>query len=260
MKAIQMNLWQGRLLPAARDFLRSENPDVACLQEVYSFDPSSPSLDFFSGLEVIQAALPNHQCYYSPVAHFAVLDRYVSIGNAIFSRFPMSGQETTFINGECEEYNTLDAFEDFGNQRNLQKATITPPNSPPFTVFNHHGFWNEDPLGNEESAQKMKQVAQIVGDTLGPKVVCGDLNLKPGSPALKYLTQHVSSLTEEHLVPSTLTQFGKAQGVACDHICVSEDIEVLSFGVSDDLVSDHNALILSYEYEGLSSLSERLSA
>lgn len=251
VKVIQLNLWQGRLLDEARKFLHCENPDIVCLQEVYSFDSPSLSLDFFSSLEILQKSLPGYQSYFSPVSGFALLDSYVYLGNAIFSRFPMSHRKTTFINGAFKTYNTREEFKQHGNQRNLQHVVVHPPQSNPVNIFNHHGFWDLSPLGNAESVAKMTKVARLIDRPAGPKVLCSDLNLKSGSPALEPLLEVLNSLTVEYSLASTLSQFGKVTDVACDHICVSKDVRVLSFKASEEVVSDHVALVLEFNVPAL---------
>ncbi len=87
----------------------------------------------------------------------------------------------------------------------------------------------------------------------GPLIFCGDLNVKPSSPSLKPLNSlGLRNLTTEHHVSTTLSAVHRAPeadrlSVAVDYIFVSPEIKVQNFQVSEELLSDHKALILEFE-------------
>lgn len=244
MKLVQLNIWQGRLLGQILAFLEKEQPDLLCLQEVYSSDLDSVILSFFRSYEAIQATLPNHQGFFSPVYDIAVLGKQVRFGTAIFSRYPMSDQETVLISGELQSYKTFDDY--IPNTRNLQRVTIHIDDTHSFCLVNHHGYWVANELGDDISVEKMKKVAGIVADSPRPLICSGDFNVTPESPAMKPLQEQLRDLTQEYKLPTTLSQFGKVPNVPCDHILVSKGIDVQRFNGSDELVSDHKALILEF--------------
>ncbi|HSD55555.1 MAG TPA: endonuclease/exonuclease/phosphatase family protein [Candidatus Saccharimonadales bacterium] len=66
MKLVQLNIWQGRLIDHVATLLKHEQPDIICLQEVYSSKLANPLLPFFAGLERIRAAFPDYHVFFSP--------------------------------------------------------------------------------------------------------------------------------------------------------------------------------------------------
>lgn len=248
MKLIQLNIWQGRLLGQALKFLEREQPDFVCLQEVYSA-PSRPDLfdvfRHFGTLEAIKAALPNYDCYFSPTYDVRVLGETVRYGNAILSKFPLRDQETFFISGE---HKTIETFQQI-NVRNLQRVRVEFDENRSFSLINHQGFWDANPLGNEQSVEKMRHVAGIVGETERPIIFCGDLNISPASPALRVFDKlKLRNLTVERGVTTTLSSVHRAGvGVVCDYIFSSPEIAVRDFGVSEELISDHKAMGIEFD-------------
>ena len=248
MKLIQLNIWQGRLIALVCKFLAEQQPDFVNLQEVYS-SPQQPELyDVFrfGALETIKTVLPGYFCYFSPTYDMQVFDQTIHYGNVMFSKYPFAKTETFFINGERE---TVTKFQ-LNNMRNLQRARIQLDDGRAFTLLNHHGFWaGGNSLGNEQTMQKMSRVAELLHAAERPVIFAGDLNITPVSPALKKLDGlGLRNLTVEHSITRTLSRLHRADvEVACDYIFVSPEIRVQDFTVSEELVSDHKALILEFD-------------
>lgn len=245
MKLIQLNIWQGRLLRQVLDFLQQEQPDILCLQEVYSSDIDTSLYDFLRGFEKIQAAFTDYHGYFSACYDMPMLDKSFKFGNATFSRYPLTDTETHFINGKYQSVKTLDEY--VPNTRNLQRATVQLDGGKSFRIINHHAYWEPSQIGSEISVQKMEKVAEIVKNSPRPLILTGDLNVIPESPAMQPIHNLLRDLTGEYKLPTTLSEFGKVPNVACDHVCVSDGIQVQKFAASDALVSDHKALILEFD-------------
>ena len=244
MKLVQLNIWQGRLLKQVVEFLEREQPDILCLQEVYSSRIASPLFDFLSSLEIIQQRFASYHTFFSPSYDMTLLDKQFSFGNAILSRFPLDDAQTTFVSGAFHSYKRMEDY--VPNTRNFQRAIVRPKNGKPFCLFNHHAYWEITPQGSPTSVEKMQLVANAIAQAPHPTIFSGDLNVVASSPAMQPIHKIMRDLTGEHQVPDTLSSLGKAHNVACDHICVTQDVTVQQFTVSDELVSDHRALILQF--------------
>lgn len=92
--------------------------------------------------------------------------------------------------------------------RNLQHVQVALPSGKAWRVFNHHGHYN--PLHKKGNAETMRQ-CQIIADKVkactGPIVLAGDFNLTPRSVS----------------------------------------VDVTAFRASDEVVSDHQALIMEFQ-------------
>jgi endonuclease/exonuclease/phosphatase family metal-dependent hydrolase len=80
-----------------------------------------------------------------------------------------------------------------------------------------------------------------------PKILCGDLNLKPDTQSLKILEEGMVNQIAINNIKSTrsVQYYPKAERFA-DYIFISKDIHVNSFKVLPDEVSDHLPLFLDF--------------
>lgn len=252
IKLVQLNIWQGRLLNEIVKFINQEKPDLLCLQEVYSRnDPPPPMYDFYQSYQIIRSLFPDSQHadydrygFFSP--HFGLKGQF-EYGNAVLSKIPFTKPpESKFTNGRFVSYETLDNFKN--NQLCMQKVQVEIGGQV-IDLFNHHGYWDRNPMGKPESLSGMEVVASEIDKSSAHKILTGDLNVKPESPALGPLNEMpLINLTRANNLPSTLSQYGKAEGVACDYILVSEGIKVINFGIGRNRVpvSDHEPLVLEF--------------
>jgi endonuclease/exonuclease/phosphatase family metal-dependent hydrolase len=244
LKLVQLNIWQGKLLRQVIEFLQSVDADIVCLQEVFSTQPHIGVLDTHDSLEQIQAKLGYPHAFYSPAFSFSVSNQKVEFGNAILSKLPLDNQRTIFTN---QDYHEVHSWSDHPpNTRNGQIVDITL-NNKQITVVNHHGYHETNPVGSALTVAAMQQLVQIVRNTAKPLVFSGDLNVTSKSPTMRLFDGWLRDLTAEYNVSDTLTRYGKVRGVPCDHILVSNDVDVQKFEVSEALISDHKALILEFK-------------
>lgn len=245
MKLLQLNMWGGRLTAEIVKLIAAEQPDIITAQEL--FTPNEPVLfpdRMFDCMESIERDGAYPFKYVSPTWSVMVGYQHVGFGNAIFSKFPLSNQQTVFVNGEFVENMQWETR--LPNIRNVQTVTVDV-NGTALSLVNHQGYWEKTPVGSEVSAQKMQHVKDIAAQLPQPLIVAGDMNVTAASPAMRVWDEFLEDLTDTHNVDDTLSQLGKVSGVPCDHILVSPQIKVANFRVCDELVSDHKALILEFD-------------
>lgn len=138
----------------ASDFaiLEAEKPDILCMQEVLRTDADVVFPDRqFNSHELIQAQTGLQYGFFSPLWRMDVANGTAEMGNAILSRFPMSGQKTIFTNGEYVEHHTTENY--IPNTRNLQIAQLDIDGNS-VNILNHHAHWEQTPLGSDMSVEK----------------------------------------------------------------------------------------------------------
>lgn len=245
MRLLQLNIWQGKLLLQTLELIDQLDPDLLCLQEVFSCETLVGVPDrIFQNLELIRQQISHKYVYFSPTFTGTYAGQQASFGNAIISRYPLSDMKTVFINGKYEPNYDPATFE--MNTRNLQIVTVHPDTGAEFHLANHHGYWLTQPLGDAVSIEKMKNVKDALELTKQPLIFSGDLNVIPESPALRVFDNFLIDLTAVNNVRSTLSEVGKAKNVACDHIFISPGITVESYEVRPELVSDHRAVCMDF--------------
>lgn len=243
MKVIQLNIWGGKLGLQIIDFLKTEKPDIVCLQEVNDL-PGRSGYKFFSTLDEIRDKSGFKYSAMSASYSSRYMERELMYGNAIVSNLPLEYSQTIFTRGEFK--NHFDIEKDDGNIRNLQVARVKSPGGE-LNILNHHGHHiKNSKLGDDETARQMRIIADEVAKLQGPTVLCGDFNLSPESESIKIIDQKLTNLSVKNGLKNTYNQFGTSSAV-CDYIFVNDQVEVTSFKMSNEIVSDHNALILEFE-------------
>lgn len=245
MKLLQLNVWMGRLTRQILPLIEREQPDIITLQEVFS---SSKPIVFpdstFDIFERIGSALAYEHAYFSPVCTTTVDGQPVGFGNAIYSKYPLEDRQTIFTNGVYCPNASDPSFDT--NTRNAQLVTVRAGDAA-FNLVNHHAYWEPTPNGSGASVDAMRILADAIGQLSGPVLFAGDLNVNPGTPTLQLFSGWLEDLTATYQVADTLSCLGKVHGVACDHIFVSPEVQVRSFSVLDDIVSDHKSLLLEFD-------------
>jgi len=248
MKLIQLNLWQGRLLSNALEFMQQEQPDILCLQEVTSSEVENPGFLDTNSLQTLlkELDLPNY--FFSPRFSYQFMHSRALYGNCILSRYPISNQETRFTHGDFVEDIVLN--KDNHDMSNAQLAVLDLGKHS-LNIINHHGYYQPNPVGNQTTTESLQKLADWVAELSGPAILAGDLNVWPKSPALNSINSlGLNNLTSDYAIRSTLSEIHQAPNkneVACDYVFTSKDIKVTDFHVMEKLVSDHKALVLEFE-------------
>jgi endonuclease/exonuclease/phosphatase family metal-dependent hydrolase len=242
MKLLQLNIWEGRLLRQIIPFIEEIQPDILCLQEVFSCEEyiEKPTR-MFSSFEHIFKSTGHQYFHYSPEFKMDVENKAVTYGVAIISAFPLTKTKTFHTHdphASNEKYKS--------NKGILQAAEITVGKDQKMTVFNLHGYWEPNSHGSETTVECMKKVADITSEYKGPIILSGDFNVVDESPAMRVFDGKYQNVTAKHKVKYTLTELGKVQDVACDKILISDEIIDLNLDLRDDLVSDHKPIVFDF--------------
>lgn len=163
--------WEERL-PAIVETIRRLDPDVIALQEVWITEESSSS-------QVIADALGFHEVH----AHRLELDEGVGFGNAVVSRWPITGHEVR----------PLPSPEDLDELRTVLRADIDGPNEP-IQLFSTHLHWRLD--HSHIRQDQVRTICDLIAespDRSFPAVLCGDFNAVPDSDEIRMLTGRAAS-------------------------------------------------------------------
>lgn len=241
-KLIQLNMWGGRLEGVLRDFFSKQSPDILCLQEAVSYQKGDAG--FMLPVERIQEICSLPYMVFGPVFSFNLMQATASFGNCILSKYPIQKSEILFTNLEHKE--NFDFNEHDGNVRNFVHASIEIAGKT-YELVTHHGYHIPDHKnGTKETIEQMRQLAEYVKQLEGPTILTGDFNLAPSSESLKELNNILTNLPVSHKLKTTRTPLTHKTEV-CDYIFINDGIGVHKFSTSDEMISDHKALILEFE-------------
>lgn len=246
MKLLTLNLWQGRLHRNYPDFFKAEKADIICLQEVYEADNNIPTLEFFSSVSAAKEFSGLSYEYFSPVHSYEVMGTRVKLGNCILSRHPILKVETVFTHGKYREFNHPSEY--IGNSRNAQIIQVSLGKGP-LCIVNHHGYWEADPNGSDESLKAITKLSNVLKPIKDPLIMVGDFNLNSNSRPIKFLKEELDlvDLTEKSGIKSTLSKQVTPYTASCDHVFINNGIKLNDFRISDELLSDHKALITEFD-------------
>ncbi len=242
MKLLQLNMWGGRLMPQIEDLLKSEKPDILCIQEAISFSVNGAGL--FIPIEQIQANFDFPFLSFAPVFSFNYMKGTARFGNGVMSRHPISKTEVVFTHQKHKDNFMWD--ESDGNMRNFVHSVVSV-NSKPCNVISHHGYWvHSHKNGNEETLRQNRMIADYVKELNGPVIVAGDFNLVAKSESMNILNEVLDNLTLKHNLKTTRTNL-TTKTEACDFILVNDGVKVKKFCALEEVASDHQALLLDFD-------------
>lgn len=240
---MQLNMWGGRLENQILDLVRAEDPDVLCLQEAIDLKGGQSAM--FVTVEEIQEAMGADYIFNSPVFTLNYMSRKANFGNTIISKFPITQSETIFTGRKyIADFELLNHSP---NMRNLQHAVLALPDKSELHVLNHHGHHiNQHKNGDAETMRQCGLIAEEVKKLDGRVILTGDFNLAPHSESLVQINSILMNLSIKAGLSTTRTQLTHKKEV-CDYIFTGDKIKVKAFKALDEIVSDHKALVLSFE-------------
>lgn len=232
----------GKVEGELKRLLEQDEWDVICMQEVMASTDATLHLSrlCFSLSRIIDASkMPYHT--FAPNYSSKVGDGHFELGNVILSKIPILDTSSTFTHGQYTE--DLILGETPKNNLNIMSAKLANG----LTIVNHHGYWCNQPMGDEHTVEAFKKAADFVRKIDGPLVMCGDLNVEHDAPAMREF-DFLRDLTHENNIDNTLSGLKFNGKVACDHILVNDSIDVKGFRVIKSLASDHYPVEATIEF------------
>lgn len=266
MRLVCLNAWGGRLAGPLLAYLAEAAPDVLCVQEVTraptphpgplwfrdgSRDGAEPLLQRPDLFEDIRGVLPEHDAVFCPSMRGDLFD---ARGRAVPSEFGIA----TFVRRDLAVIGQVQGFV----HGDFRAGGWGPPPVPrclhgvrlaiggalgALRVAHLHGL--RDPAGKHDTPARAAQAERIVAllGALGaadePLILCGDLNLLPGSATFDRLGR----LGLRDLVgrADTRTSHYHRAPRSADYLLVTPDVPVARFEVvREPEVSDHRPLRL----------------
>lgn len=261
MRIISVNAWGGALGDELLAWLPAADADVACLQEVTRtpglrgwtrFDDGERSLPQRADLlDDVRGALPGHQPIFVAFDSGPVRDQHGTrhrqdFGVATFTgpALPVAGVESAFVHGD---FTAHDEWTMPVRPRAALAVRTLGPAGRPVWVIQTHGL--RDPAGKGDTPARRAQatrLAALVNRVRRPDdlvVLCGDLNLLPGSETFAILAG--AGLTDLVGEVDTRSSHYRKPVRHASYLLISDPGVVKSFEIlSAPEVSDHRALVL----------------
>ncbi|OGG19640.1 hypothetical protein A2721_00805 [Candidatus Gottesmanbacteria bacterium RIFCSPHIGHO2_01_FULL_47_48] len=247
MKLITLNTWGAKVTKPFNKFVKNKSGkiDIFCFQEVFDkyqgnneviFALKNTNPNLFGDLS---SALSDYEGYFCPV-----IENVYGLA--------------TFIKKDIEvvSYGSVMTYESFNfpdptdegadHSRKLLWLKIKQKNRE-YLVMNFHGYWvHGDKKDNPNRFKQSQTILDFISGQNIPTVLCGDFNLRPDTRSVEMLEQRFRNLIKEHKVPGTRTSLYTGTEKFADYIFVTPEINVKSFKVLPDVVSDHVPLVIDF--------------
>jgi endonuclease/exonuclease/phosphatase (EEP) superfamily protein YafD len=258
LKIISLNTWGGRALHPLMHFFKEHGPttDIFCLQEMHDttreYRESRHPDEFVTCdlWERMRKVLPEHDGY---LARWSDNPDRMTVATFVRRTVPLADVVMRQVYRPADVHERGSAII---SPRKLISVRIGPPELPPLTVVNYHGMWRS--TGKRDSPERTEEMRSLIGILQafdGPLVLAGDLNLDPDTDAILMLSEEASlkSLIDTRTVAGTRTPLYRhkknsaVMSPYADYLFV-RDVSGFSFGVMDDVVSDHTPLMLNFPW------------
>ncbi len=254
MKLIQINGWLGRLNGPLERFLLDQKPDFICIQEAFDPESNAPTFkdQFMYVSEIIKQGNFEHYSF-APAWGFEMIGTKIDTGNIIISKYPLSDLIKIHTNNNYNFRKEISNSQP--NTRVWQACTAEIGNGKKLSISTHQGYLprlHHEKEDNDITVASMQKAVEGLNKLEHPIIFCGDLNSHPATPPIKLVEDTgLINLTTKFGVKTTLSPAHRAPkhergSVVCDFVFVSNDIKVEKFSVSEEVVSDHKALILEF--------------
>jgi endonuclease/exonuclease/phosphatase family metal-dependent hydrolase len=264
VKVVSLNGWGGVLHERVQAYLRTESPDVLCLQEVVHTPASAKDwLTYRDGQHVLPQranffrdvleALPGHSAQFFPAARGVLWDGNEPVpsqwGLATFVRaeYPIIGQAHGFVHKDFSP----DGYGEHPRCRNAHVVRVFNfEQGWPVTIAHMHGL--RDLAGKIDTPERFGQAARftrMIQNVAPPDerlVVCGDFNVEPDSQTFDLLAElGLRDLVTEFGYSDTRTSHYRKAGRYADYMLIRSNVDVLEFQVVEHPeISDHRPLVL----------------
>ncbi len=258
MKLLTLNTWGGRVYEPFIKFVKARSAiiDIFCFQEIFQSPESKFSnqikTDIYSDVSKI---LKDYVGFFAPTFTGydteEKVDFDLAFGQATFVKknIELISEETVFVHGKFDYKPPVvvggikDAM-DLPRNIHLIKIKIE---GKEVLIGNLHGYWLPDSKHDtKQSIKQMKKVKKIFSAFSGPKILCGDFNLRPDTQSIKMLEEDMKNLIIEYGATSTRSKLHTRVEKFADYIMVSDKVKVNDFEVINEHVSDHLPLMLDF--------------
>jgi endonuclease/exonuclease/phosphatase family metal-dependent hydrolase len=255
----------GKLHERLTSYLRSESPDILCLQEVvHSPETEKDWLTYRDGDHILQqranffrdvaAVLPDHKAIFCPAAQGVLWDEKHAVrsqwGLATFvhKSLPVTAQAQGFVHKAFSPH----GYGEHPRSRNAHVIRVYDFQQDRSVCIAHmHGLRNlNGKIDTPERRQQAQRLVALVTHVAAPDdalVVCGDFNVEPKSETFEILAEiGLIDLVTTRGFEGTRTSHYLKPGKFADYMLVNECVEVLEFSVViEPEVSDHCPLVLT---------------
>lgn len=254
LKFIHLNIFMGGLFwDNLVSFLKSEQPDILAMQEVYECaDPNAqPRFNTLANLQKV-LALP-YKAYAPTMRRMSEGKIFLSPaplwGTAFLSKFPLTQVSTHYLDVPYNDHWIDDGQYETSVPRAMQYATADVGEAA-LHLFNVHGIWSTHGKDTERRLAMSKMIVEKIQDK-HPAILCGDFNVNEGTESMNLIGHTMTDLFRGERVTSFNMKRKPADSgykdAIVDFVFTSPDVRTLSHKQPNVDASDHLPLVCEFE-------------
>jgi len=240
VKILQWNVWYKEDADNIRKLVQDLNPDIFCAQEITTNSEINPKRDVPA--EIAKAG--GYQYFYQTCIKRDSLD----MGNAIFSKFPITNKYTTYVQREDTENPGFER-----ENRVYIESTLTINNTQ-LTVGTVHLSYIRQFQVNEQKKTEIDTLIHQITTRSQNYILTGDMNAEPDTYLTSQLEKYLKNIAPPYDEPTWTTKpFSHDNFQAStldwrlDHVFGTADIRVISAQIIKTDFSDHLPVLVTVE-------------
>jgi len=235
---LQWNVWYKESNQNIVEFLREQDADIICLQELTIEEGKSGHAPQYIAEQL------GYEYYFKEID---LGDGVPKLANGIFSRFPVKDTKVTWINEPVGTGGYDDEY------RALIQATITMGDKKIVIGTTHMSYTHRFEITSRKLQETELLVDEIAKHT-NNFILTGDLNVTPDSPTIKSLEKYLKNASPDYQAPTWTTKPFSYNGFEetelkwrLDYIFSTPDLRLLSSEVLSTDYSDHLPVLSWFE-------------
>jgi len=251
ISVLQLNINGGNYFQALTRFLKQNDFDILCLQEVTGANTFIGNIystrDTFK--EISRLLSKTHKGELAISQIFTSDKKNSYDGNAIFYKKSFILKEkiilplfenNSFFPSDSRKYKNIG--------RNVLSLVLEKDNKQ-FEILSTHLAWAKRPTEHRYQRQQNAKLVEYIKTLSRPFILTGDFNITQNQPTPKALKKYAISLAKKYHIKNTLDPKNHRvkslfpKGLAVDYIYVSKEFLIEDFAVLEEIhISDHFAL------------------
>lgn len=251
IKVLTLNIWGGRLLYRAIEFIKAEDPDIILLQEVFNGEDKNLDFKYKSYKFLRQKLNLPHNAFMAAFIDTRSFKR-IPQGNAIFSRFPIDNKRIIFFDIPFGEFNLEASDIQNGENQYIPMSMLRVDvrcDIKTLCAYSVHGIWGFDGKDNDRRLTMSKTILDEIKDKENV-ILAGDFNVNPHTKTIENIEKHLQNVFKNELVSTFNMNHKELPGYATaivDMIFVSKSMKIINHYMPQVDISDHMPLVCELE-------------
>lgn len=235
------------------DFLRQQNADIVCLQEVGKGEEKSVKSEYDS-FHAIQNTNLYPYWFIGESHEFKGFNTrnidfwgYMRQWNVILSKYPIIKAENIFYHRQFERRDDFTTRTQTDHGRMLTKVIVHIDGSD-VQVYNVHGIRTGDKKWDERTTKQCEFIISKAQEHNLPTIIAGDFNLLPDTEGIQIMNKTFQNNISRFNIISTRPSFDDwldKWDLVVDYV-FSKDVEIKDCYITNIDTSDHLPLIIEF--------------